>query len=81
MYIDKNRNKIYRNSKGMWHRLNGPAFENSDGDKGWYKEDQLHRTNGPAIEYSSRYKAWYLLHKEFDEKEFNSWMIRIQKCI
>jgi hypothetical protein len=29
----------YRNEKGSFHRLDGPAIEYSDGDKWWYLND------------------------------------------
>jgi len=81
MYIDEYGNKIYYNSKGECHRLNDLAFESQHGNKWWFKEGLCHRINGPAIEHLSGYKAWYLLDKKLEEKEFNSWMLRIQKCI
>ena len=35
---------------GKLHREDGPAIEDSDGDKYWYLNDKLHREDGPAIE-------------------------------
>jgi len=81
MYIDIYGSKIYKNSKGSLHRLNGPAIEYSDGDKYWFKEGSCHRTDGPAREYSDGDKEWYLFFKGLEEKEFNSWISRIQKYI
>jgi len=97
-------NKLYRNSKGALHRLDGPAIERSNGTKFWYKEDLRHRIDGPAVEYSNGDKYWYkegkehrvdgpsceyingdkhwfILDKDLKEKEFNSWIFRIQKCM
>lgn len=48
IYIDKNTNEkltketyddgdvFYNNIKTLWHRLDGPAIEYSDGTKEWY---------------------------------------------
>lgn len=40
--------KTYTRSFGNHHRVNGPAFEWSDGDYAWYYNDRLHRYYGPA---------------------------------
>jgi len=79
MYINKYGTKTYTNSKGQLHRLDGPAIEHANGDKEWYKEDKYHRADGPAFEYSDGTKYWWVLHKKLEEKEFNSWLNRIQK--
>jgi hypothetical protein len=59
--------KEYRNEEGQLHRLDGPAVENSNGDKFWYQNGKLHRVDGPAEEILNVYKAWYQygkLHRE-----------------
>jgi len=81
MYISEYGSKFYKNSKGLYHKLDGPAIEWSNGDKYWFKEGKHHRIDGPAWEYFSGYKYWYILGKSLEEKEFNSWISRIQKCI
>jgi len=81
IYIGKDGTKEYRNSKGYLHRLNDPAIEYINGDKFWYKEGLCHRVDGPAWEWADGDKRWYLLFKELEEKEFNSWIFRIQKYI
>jgi len=81
IYIDRYESKIYKNSKGSLHRLNGPAIEYLDGDNSWYKEGMLHRADGPAIEHSDGNKEWFILYKGLEEKEFNSWILRIKKFI
>jgi hypothetical protein len=42
--------KIWRNSKGKRHRLDGPAAEYSNGHKEWWVGGKRHRTDGPAVE-------------------------------
>jgi len=104
MYINKNGDKIYTNSKGQYHRLDGPAIERKNGNKFWYKKDKRHRLDGPALEWVDGSKYWYkeglrhridgpaieyldgdkewcLLNKNLEEKEFNSWILRIEEFI
>jgi len=76
--IDNLGTKRYKNSKGYYHRKDGPAIECSNGDKFWYKEGECHRVDGPAIEYFDRNKYWSILHKILEEKDFNSWLKRIK---
>jgi len=58
MYIDNLGTKRYKNSKGDYHRLDGPAIEDPNGDKYWYKEGRYHRLDGPAIEFKEGDKFW-----------------------
>jgi len=34
-----------------------------------------------GIKWLDKKKYWWILDKELKENEFNSWMIRLQKCI
>jgi len=81
IYINKYGDKIYYNSNWEYHRINGPAVEYLNGTKYWFKEGLFHRVDGPAIDYLNKNKRWYVLDKKLKEKEFNSWILRIQKCI
>ncbi len=45
--------------RGKLHREDGPAVEQSNGAKEWYKHGKRHRIDGPAIEYPSGAKLWY----------------------
>jgi len=71
----------YWYKEGKKHKDNGPAIECADKFKEWYKEGLLHRVDGPAIEYANGEKYWCLLNKPLKEKEFNSWMLRVQNFI
>jgi hypothetical protein len=52
--------KIWRDTKGNFHRLNGPAFVHKNGDCSWYRHGQLHRDDGPAVEWpSDGTEEWY----------------------
>jgi hypothetical protein len=52
--------RIWKNSAGQLHRLDGPAIEWSNGTKEWWFDDQLHQTDGPAVEWANGYKAWFV---------------------
>ena len=58
--IDKKGNKFWCNSKGEYHREDGPAVECVNGTKIWYINGKLHRLDEPAIEYFNDDKFWYI---------------------
>ena len=64
METDKFGIKRWKNSKGQYHRTDGPAVVGEDGIKSWFVNGQFHRLNGPAVEYSNGENAWYV-HGEF----------------
>jgi hypothetical protein len=45
---------------GKKHRIDGPAFETTDGRKEWWMNGKLHRTDGPAIESQNGDKSWWV---------------------
>jgi hypothetical protein len=51
--------KYYKPGTDILHREDGPAIENTDGHKAWYKEGKCHREDGPAVIFSTGCKAWY----------------------
>ncbi len=44
---------------GKFHREDGPAVVNGQGDKWWFRNNLLHREDGPAVEHASGSKWWY----------------------
>lgn len=44
----------------IFHREDGPAIENANGDKEWRLNGKRHRLNGPAVEYIGGSKEWWL---------------------
>jgi hypothetical protein len=56
---------------GKYHRLDGPAIENANGYKAWYKKGYPHRLDGPAVEYSGGTKHWYKEGERYSKEEFN----------
>jgi hypothetical protein len=65
--IDQFGSKMWKNKEGLYHRENGPAVENINGDKEWYVNGQLHREDGPACEYANGDNLWYINGKEHRE--------------
>ena len=63
---------IWRNQSNQYHREDGPAYENSNGNKEWYLNGKRHRLDGPALEYSCGEKYWFINDKELTEQEFNN---------
>jgi hypothetical protein len=68
--IDKKGNIVYRNSDGLLHREDGPAFEHVHGTKVWYINGLRHRENGPAIENGNGIKKWYINGVSYTEQEY-----------
>jgi len=62
IHINQYGNKIYYKDRAMniFHRLDGPAIEYTNGHKAWYVDGQLHRLDGPAVESANGHKAWYV---------------------
>lgn len=56
--IYANGNKAWLNSKEEYHRLDGPAREDADGDETWFYHGKIHRLGGPARINREGYKAW-----------------------
>jgi hypothetical protein len=59
----------YLNDKNDYHRLDGPAFESSDGYKAWWVDDKRHRLDGPAVERADGSKEWYIGDKHYTQKQ------------
>jgi hypothetical protein len=64
--------KIYKNSKGQCHRLDGPAVEHADGYTAWYVNGKFHRLDGAAVEYANGDKRWYVNGKYYGDNELTT---------
>ena len=64
---------------GLYHRLDGPAIEATDGTKKWYVDGCYHRLDGPAIEYADGDKRWWINDIEYNT-ELEYW-IAIQNYV
>lgn len=51
------------------HRLDGPAVEDTDGDKEWWQNGKRHRLDGPAIERGNGNKYYYYQDEKFPDIE------------
>jgi len=63
----------YYLKNGTYHREDGPAIEQADGDKGWYLNGWPHREDGPAIEWGNGDLSYYIHGKRMTKKEFKIW--------
>ena len=68
--IDKNGVRFWRNEKGEFHRINGPAVEWNNGSKYWYINGERHRVDGPAVEFVNGSKYWYINGEEYTEAQY-----------
>ena len=68
--VGRNSTKVWRNKQGLFHRLEGPAIEGTDGHKQWWINGKLHRLDGPAIEYAGGIKFWYIDGIEFSYEDW-----------
>lgn len=51
--------RVWRNAKGQFHRLDGPAIEWANGGEFWYADHQLHREDGPAVVRPDGSTEWW----------------------
>jgi hypothetical protein len=58
--IDEEGNKFWYNSKGQFHREDGPAKILVIGYKEWCQNGKIHREDGPAIIYPSGLQIWVI---------------------
>ena len=49
----------YYNDLNQYHREDGPAIEETNGDKWWCRNGQWHREDGPACEWADGSKFWF----------------------
>ena len=71
------RYKNAKGSKGLYHRLDGPAVESPYGFNAWYKNGVRHREDGPAVEYADGAFSYYLNGIYYNTKE--EWEIDVVK--
>jgi len=74
--IDALGNKLWYNSKGHLHHVDGPAVECSDGSKVWYLNGKCHRLDGPAMETAKGNKLWYINGVNYT---YSEWIIEVRK--
>jgi hypothetical protein len=62
------------------HREDGPAIEDSNGNKYWYINGELHRKDGPAYENKNGDKFWFInraiFHKDYDEISYAPYILK-----
>lgn len=63
------RYKTAKGSKGLYHRIDGPALEGTNGHKAWFINGVRHREDGPAVEYADGAFSYYLNGIYYNSKE------------
>jgi hypothetical protein len=84
---DDDGNRQWRNKKGEYHRLDGPAIEYINGHEEWWVNGRCHRLDGPAVELPGGSKQWWVddkLHRlDGPAMEWaggdNSWWVNYEK--
>ena len=70
--------KYYFRCNDKYHRTDGPAFEFQSGSKVWYLNGKKHNLYGPAVERFTGELKWYIEDLEYDEKEFNNYILNLK---
>ena len=76
--VDEDGTIRYKNEKGLFHREDGPAYENPNGYRVWYKMGKYHREDGPAIEYSDGSFRYYLNDEFYDKEDYEREIIKLK---
>ena len=58
--IDNDGTQYWRNSRGQFHRIDGPAYISTDGVHAWWTNGQRHRIDGPAVIHADVSQHWYV---------------------
>ena len=58
MTVDKNGNKVWNNSNGKLHRVDGPAIEYADGTKEWWLNDNHYDPEEMPFSLYVAYLKW-----------------------
>ena len=71
---DEYGNESWYNSKGEFHRTDGPAVEWLDGGNEWWINGKRHRLDGPAIECADGDLCWFIDDKMYTKKQFKEYL-------
>lgn len=63
--------KAYINENSKFHREDGPAIEDKNGDREWLVNGKYHRIDGPAIEKANGVKQYFLGGIYYSEDDYN----------
>jgi len=61
--VDPDGVEMWHDSKGRFHRIDGPACVHPNGYTAWWVHGEPHREGGPAIVWPNGYMVW-LQHGE-----------------
>jgi hypothetical protein len=60
----------YRNAKGQYHRLNGPAYTEPNGYRGYWVAGKRHRIDGPALTSTYKPPEYWVDGIQYTEKDY-----------
>ena len=55
---------------GQFHRLDGPAFVDAEGNRTWHRHGREHRVDGPAVEFTDGLVEFWVNGRQVDEHQF-----------
>ena len=70
---DDHGNVLYFDVDGQLHRDDGPAIEQKDGSKAWFRHGVKHRDDGPAVELPTvGHREWWINGTQISHDEFQA---------
>jgi hypothetical protein len=66
----------FENHLGQYHRIDGPAVIDHNGNEYWYFNGSRHRIDGPAITYADGTCRWFLDDVEYTKVQ---WLDKLGK--
>ena len=70
--------KEWKNENDELHRVDGPAFEDSNKNYKWYLNGKHHRIGGPAIIYG-KYEEFWLDGIKYSKEEYDKIIKNLKK--
>lgn len=68
--------KLWYNSQGQLHRINGPALIRMDGHMVWYRNGKWHNEFGPAVIWADGTEWWFIDGEFYSKLEFKQYKIK-----
>jgi hypothetical protein len=68
----------YKNEKGQFHRIDGPAYESKNGYKTWLINGKRHREDGPARICSDGDDEYWLNSKWYSKEDWETEVAKLK---
>ena len=76
--VDENGLIEYKNEKGLYHRIDGPAIERPNGTKEWILNNKFHREDGPARILHNGMIYYYLNGLHYMKEDWEEEVLKIK---